>query len=68
MTKDNAIRIAKEAGFWQEEDDIFICGIEHIAKLLMAEREACAKVCDRWEINNYDINLLSIAIRARGQE
>ena len=31
-----------------------------------AEREACAKVCDRWAINRYDTNLLSAAIRARG--
>ena len=46
MTKDDVIRKVCEAGFWQEEDDIFICGIEHIVKLLEAEREACAKLCE----------------------
>ena len=41
----NIIRMAEEAGFSQEDDNIFICGIEHIQKLLEAEREACAAVC-----------------------
>jgi SAM-dependent methyltransferase len=37
--------MAEEAGFSQEDDNMFICGIEHIQKLLEAEREACANVC-----------------------
>jgi hypothetical protein len=37
--------MAEEAGFSQEDDNMFICGIEHIQKLLEAEREACAAVC-----------------------
>jgi hypothetical protein len=41
----NVIRMAEEAGFSQEDDNMFICGIEHIQKLLEAEREACAAVC-----------------------
>lgn len=44
---------------------------EEVLKLvnaaIAAEREECAKVCDRWVINRYDTNLLSAAIRARGQ-
>lgn len=45
MTKDDIIRMASDAGFSQEDDDIFICGIEHIQKLLEIEREECAKLC-----------------------
>ena len=41
----NIIRMAEEAGFSQEDDNIFICGIEHIQKLLEMERDACAAVC-----------------------
>jgi hypothetical protein len=37
--------MVEEAGFSQEDDNMFICGIEHIQKLLEAEREACAAVC-----------------------
>ena len=37
--------MAEDAGFSQEDDNMFICGIEHIQKLLEAEREACAAVC-----------------------
>jgi hypothetical protein len=37
--------MAEEAGFSQEDDNMFICGIEHIQKLLEMEREACAAVC-----------------------
>jgi len=41
----NVIRMAEEAGFSQEDDNMFICGIEHIQKLLEEERKACAAVC-----------------------
>ena len=37
--------MALDAGFTQEDDDIFVCGIEHIQKLLEIERKACANVC-----------------------
>ena len=45
MNKQKIIQMALDAGFTQEDDDIFICGIEHINKLLSAEREECANVC-----------------------
>ena len=45
MNKDEIIRMASDAGFDQEDDDIFVCGIEHIQKLLEIERNACANVC-----------------------
>jgi hypothetical protein len=45
VTNDEIIRMASDAGFSQEDDDIFVCAIEHIQKLLEIEREASAKLC-----------------------
>jgi PP-loop superfamily ATP-utilizing enzyme len=66
MTKDDIIRIAIEAGFSQEDDDIFICGIEHIQKILEIEREACARLCEK--ADRYRGDYFAAVIRARGQE
>lgn len=50
MTKDDTIRMAREAGFaeWAGTDDVhFLAVIERFATLVAAaEREACAKVCE----------------------
>ena len=67
----NVIRMAEEAGFSQEDDNMFICGIEHIQKLLEAEREACAAVCldlAKWhsEIVMAAFESAADAIKARG--
>jgi hypothetical protein len=66
MTIEGIIRMAKEAGFADEEIDtcqqIFI----HFAKLVAEhERETCAKVCDEFLPLG---NKCAYAIRARGQE
>jgi hypothetical protein len=34
----------------------------------LAEREACAKVCDDWPNGRDDVYSIGVAIRARGQE
>jgi hypothetical protein len=62
MTIEGIIRMAKQAGFADEEIDtcqqIFI----HFAKLVTEhEREACAKLVDEFELP-----LVAEAIRARG--
>jgi hypothetical protein len=82
MTIDDIIRITIEAGFSQEDDDIFVCGIEHIKKLLEIEREAiivllkgidqteCESKDGYWETSfgaKFGKELLS-TIRARGQK
>jgi len=74
MTKDDIIRMALEAGFYEYRDNRLDCvpeELERFADLVAAaEREACAKVCEKdataW---GYDSNGAScaIAIRARGQ-
>ena len=68
MTIEGIIRMAKQAGFADEEIDncqqIFI----HFAMLVAEhERDSCAKVCDDWSAWHGDTKIISKAIRARGQ-
>ena len=73
MTKDDIIRMAREAGFERlgtyasfGEDWVgFTESLEAFANLAVAaEREACAKIADGWP--DYDVQGLAEAIRARG--
>ena len=62
MTTDDIIRMAREADLWGE-----IYAMQRFANLVaVAEREACAKVCDGWP--DYNVQGLAEAIRARGQK
>lgn len=51
MTRDDIIKMAREAGFWQEHIDTWMCNtkdIEQLAALVAAaEREACAVYLER---------------------
>lgn len=73
MTRDDIIRMAREAGinveqgfllrFMGVEDDL-----ERFAALVAAaEREACAKVCDDLVLDQYSASGCAAAIRGRGQ-
>ena len=76
MTRDDIIRMAREAGFvtLSINEETWIPYLDRFAGLVAAaEREACAKVCEeyqdavdrhRWP-NGYEC---ADAIRARGQE
>ena len=84
MTRDDIIRMAKEAGFDallpSEEilgrgridtgsDDEISDELERFAALVAAaERSACAQVCDDWPNGRDDVCLLADAIRARGEK
>lgn len=50
MTKEDIVRMAREAGFaeWAGTDDVhFLAVIERFATFVAAsEREACAKICE----------------------
>ena len=65
MTRDNIIRMAREAGFADGVAEIVgLAGFANFANLVAAhEREACAKVCEEHTIPSE----LANAIRARGQ-
>jgi len=82
MTKDDIIRMAREAGFvsaefWPENfQGLFGCAERFAALVAAAEREACAKVCDEaahdWHQHAKGgpaavYNACAAAIRARGQ-
>ena len=68
MTKDDIIRMAIDAGFTQEDDDIFVCGIEHIKKLLEIEREACVNTISHALYGQKGCWKAMDAIRAREYE
>ena len=82
MTREDIIRMAQEAGFFIQQDEIYSMStqsdqeltewIENFAALVAsAEREACAKVCDvlayHPEFASDVTKLAAMAIRARGQ-
>ncbi len=71
MTRDDIIRMAREAGFLCDEDWVTygLPGFERFAALIAsAEREACSKVVENytgaWDDEGY---ALAQAIRARGK-
>jgi glutamine phosphoribosylpyrophosphate amidotransferase len=79
MTKDEIIRMAREAGLPIDRDDDgeyigcldFFNREELVKSIAKAEREACAKVCEgRYKWSNVDerlaVNECIAAIRARG--
>jgi len=73
MTKEEIIEMAKQVGF-EEHQAKFDTRLEPFAKLVAEkEREACAKVCDDYDVAE-DVNScdtaegIAIAIRARGKE
>ena len=75
MTIEGIIRMAKEAGFADEEIDTCQQILIHFATLVaQQEREACAKVCETFDqreaFNDEDMAVADAcadAIRARGQ-
>jgi hypothetical protein len=71
MTRDDIIRVAREFGWAQKDIDSLLYVVETAAA---AEREACAKVCERIAADNYgELSGRTIpeacarAIRARGE-
>ena len=78
MTREDIIRMAKEAGAFFDGDNSVYDMPEHCferfaALVAAAEREACAKVCDQlsWKLND-DITraaftMAADTIRARGE-
>ena len=68
MTKDDIIRMLHEAGYpdYAKEADPRVITFANL--VAAAEREACAKVADKWSKRNDDVGtFISSAIRARSQ-
>ena len=75
MTRDDIIRLARDAGLTGLVEADVIGNFERFAALVAAaEREACAKVCDVQiesgalsEIEKYRAGFIADVIRARGE-
>ena len=69
MTIEGIIRMAKEAGFADEEIDVCQQILIHFATLVaQQEREACANLCKEMYLSgDMDTGLAEEAIRAREQ-
>ena len=77
MTREEIIRMAREAGFDPHDmSDDFTCNLEDIERfaslVAAAEREACAKVCDVLAVHpEYASDITKVAaqaIRARSKQ
>ena len=75
MNRDDIIRIYEKANGWSPEGwDKTVDELERFATLVAAaEREACAKVCDAYDVaedvcSSDTAEGIALAIRARGQE
>jgi hypothetical protein len=70
MTREDIIRMARQAGFADGVVDIVgFEGFANFANLVAAhEREECAKVCDDWPNGRDDVYSIGVAIRARGEK
>ena len=72
MTRDDIIRMAREAGLANEGGSVEFnnpVGLEHFAALVAAhEREACARVCDGDGVRQMNGDECAAAIRARGEK
>ena len=68
MTKDDIIKLAREAGFADGVAEIVgLAGFANFANLAAAaEREACAKVCEGRLQEGLNFEGCAAAIRARG--
>jgi hypothetical protein len=70
MTRDDIIRMAREAGIIVIGEAVW----ELCALVAAAEREACAQVCDRateansYQGNDWTLSSCAKAIRARGKK
>ena len=76
MTKEDILRMAREAGFDTYNESIYVWARQETitkeltalaALVATAEREACAKVCDDWPNGRDDVYSIGVAIRARGE-
>lgn len=76
MNREQIIQMAREAGARAQQNKNcnveYLFSVEQIERLLAAEREACAKVCEAHKIDGQLVHSNAVvgcaaAIRARGQ-
>ena len=69
MTRDDIIRMAREAGIPETATEgVFIANSDDLGRLIAEEREACAEVCElMYDYGWLDAKRCAKEIRARGQ-
>lgn len=71
MTNEDIIQMAREAGIPETATEgVFIANSDDFGRLIAAEREACAKVCEPQEKHDDPLTAFKIAeaIRARREQ
>jgi hypothetical protein len=76
MNREDIIKLAREQGLPETETEgVFRVNTDDLGRMLAAEREACAKVCDAVQKKNEDDGAwmwearnCAAAIRARGDQ
>ena len=70
MNQEDIIRMAREAGMYQDLNVSWNQSIQNFAALIAAaERDACAGICDRFQMRDVGMQPAECAgaIRARGE-
>ena len=69
MTRDEIIRMAREAGMPETATEgVFIANSDDLGRLIAAEREAVASFVEQMGIEGYGTLAIAAAIRARGSK
>ena len=68
MDRETIIKLAREQGLPQTATEgVYMVNTDDLARMLAAEREACAKVCDELHLEGEDnTGVAADLIRARG--
>lgn len=58
MTREDIIRMAREQGFPETANSgVFIVNTDDLGRILAAQREACAQVCEGLSGRSYDFDM-----------
>lgn len=68
MTRDDIIRMAKEAGLWLTSDERIAAVVRFANLVAAAERSACAAVVEQAGVDGYGTLAAAVMIRARGEK
>jgi hypothetical protein len=71
MNREDIIKLAREQGLPETETEgVFRVNTDDLGRMLAAEREACAAICDRFQARDVGMQPAECAgaIRARGDQ
>ena len=68
MTREEIIRMAKEADLWLTSDERIAAVVRFANLVAAAERSACAAVVEQAGVDGYGTLAAAVMIRARGEK